>query len=266
MPEIEEENKTEKRRLKPLIIIVVAAVAVIAMALLIIGKDSLASSEPTRVEISVDFAAYPIQGIDISAHNGEIDFEQVAQSGITFVYVKASEGANYRDRRFVENVTRAHQAGLKVGAYHFFRKDVEGDKQAINFIRAARAARLDLPYVIDIEDWENSMFVRNSTVKDNLKEMINQLRHVNFDVMIYTNKNGYSDYIKDDFTNMPLWLCTFTHPDSIDTQINWQLHQYSHWGSIPGIAGDVDLDLFCGDSLQWEQWVATGGYPNKLDQ
>ena len=266
MSETEEVINPGKRRLKMVIAIVVAVVVVLAVALWIFCRELSSGSEPPRKEITVDFPAYPIQGIDVSAHNGEIDFEQVARSGISFVYVKASEGANYRDRRFVENVTRAHQAGLKVGAYHFFRKDVEGDKQAINFIRAARAVHLDLPYVIDIEDWENSVFVRNSTVKENLREMIAQLRHVNFDVMIYTNKSGYNDYIMDDFADMPLWLCTFTHPDSIDSQINWHLHQYSHWGNVAGVDGDVDLDVFCGDSLQWEQWVATGGYPAKLAQ
>ena len=62
---------------------------------------------------------YPVRGIDISSHNGDIDFGALKQAGIDFVLIKASEGSSFKDPRFYTNIARARKAGLKVSAYHF---------------------------------------------------------------------------------------------------------------------------------------------------
>lgn len=76
---------------------------------------------------------YRVRGIDVSHHHGEIDWAQVAQSGVAFVSVKASEGGELSDPRFLANVTGARAAGLKVGAYHFFTFCRPGEDQAKTF-------------------------------------------------------------------------------------------------------------------------------------
>lgn len=63
---------------------------------------------------------FPVHGIDVSRHNGAIDWPRVADAGVAFAWIKASEGGDVRDPRFTENVTGASAAGLRVGAYHFF--------------------------------------------------------------------------------------------------------------------------------------------------
>ena len=92
----------------------------------------------------VDRDMYPIGGIDISAHNGKINFREVARDGVDFVWIKASEGASFRDKRFTYNHQAAGEAGLKRGAYHFFRFDKDGVEQALNLLEAVGDRGLEL--------------------------------------------------------------------------------------------------------------------------
>ncbi|MEG0701719.1 MAG: GH25 family lysozyme, partial [Muribaculaceae bacterium] len=87
-----------------------------------------------RPQISINKITYPVNGIDVSAHNGNIDFARVAQDSISFVFIKATEGASFKDGKFEKNYIAARDAGLKVGAYHFFRFDINGTLQGMNFV------------------------------------------------------------------------------------------------------------------------------------
>lgn len=233
---------------------ILAGVALLLVALLAAGLWRV-SRHIIPPKVSVTREEYPIQGIDVSNHNGPIDFARVAAGGVTFVYVKASEGSSYRDPRFTANVDAAHRAGLTVGAYHFFRKDKPGHEQARNFIEVTRHVQLEMPLVIDVEDWGNSHFSRHREVIRNLTDMINALQSLDYRLMIYTNKSGYNKYLLRHFPNMPLWLCAFAHPSQVAKSYRCIIHQYSHWGSVDGIEGEVDLNVFCGDSTAWHRWL-----------
>ena len=206
-------------------------------------------------EVVVDRSKYPIVGIDISSHNGDIDFYKVKNDDFSFVIIKASEGEDVLDSLFTTNYNRAKANGLKVGAYHYFRKNTDGINQAKNFVEAVGWRKLDLPLVIDVEDEINDKVSDDITMK-NLTFMIDNLQSRGFKVMIYTNGNGYKKYVKDrPFVNVNLWLCSFKKPDDI-AHIPHQLQQYSHHGRVNGINGDVDLDVFNGNEKQWEQWLS----------
>lgn len=58
-------------------------------------------------------------GIDVSEHNGKIDWKEIAEAGVRFAIIRAGYGSAYLDSRFYENVNGAHDAGLKLGVYHF---------------------------------------------------------------------------------------------------------------------------------------------------
>lgn len=90
-------------------------------------------------------------GIDVSNHQGEIDWEAVAGDGISFAYVKATEGGDWVDRRFAENWAGAGEAGLERGAYHFFSLCTDGVKQAQHFLATAPPDPRALPPAIDLE-------------------------------------------------------------------------------------------------------------------
>jgi lysozyme len=85
-----------------------------------------------------DRGAYPIRGIDISHHQGRIDWQAVAADDVAFAYIKASEGGDYIDPAFADNRRRARAAGVKTGAYHFFTLCRNGSDQARHFLTVLR--------------------------------------------------------------------------------------------------------------------------------
>ena len=207
-----------------------------------------------RGEIVIDRNKYPIVGIDVSAHNGDIDFNKVRADGYSFVFIKASEGEDYQDSKFLKNYEKARRAGLKVGAYHFFRKKTDGLNQAKNFLEMVGWCKLDLPLVVDVEDWSNDDQIKDERTQKHLDAMLDNLKSRGYKVMIYTNGNGYKKYIKNGQININLWLCSFKQPDKL-RRIPHQMQQYSHWGRVRGIWGDVDLNVFNGSEQQWLKWL-----------
>lgn len=200
----------------------------------------------------VDPEKYPIRGIDISRHNGEIDFNKVAESGMEFVFIKASEGKDYRDPQFSKNYDKAKEAGLKTGAYHFFRFDAEGADQAENFLKAVSDRPLELGHVIDIEKAGNPEGYDPEDIKRKLSAMVEYMNLEGHRVMIYTNLEGYYDYIEDILPGTALWICSFReHP----IYAEWTFWQFDHHGKIDGIKEEVDINVFCGNREEWQSFL-----------
>lgn len=233
---------------------IVAWIAGVSCLLLLAGGLWYVSRKLYRPHIEISAEEYPISGIDVSNHNGKINFRRMAADDVDFVYIKASEGVDFRDLRFSANCDSAGNAGLKVGAYHFFRMNGDGRLQSANFLASISGKMLDLPLVIDVEDWGNESAESIETVKRNLSDMIACLEAAGRRVMIYTNKDGYDNYIKDGFSHCDLWICTFRHPSKVKN-FDWKILQYSHWGEVDGINGEVDLNVFNGTCEQWEAWL-----------
>jgi len=218
------------------------AVAAGAIAVAVLTERYRRSEAP-------DLSAYTVRGIDISRHNGAaIDFDEVARAGYRFVYIKASEGTDFKDPEFVDNIRRARRAGLDVGVYHFFRFDTDGEMQAINLLHSLRGRRTDLPPAIDIEEWGNPDGEATSRIIGRLRAMLTALGREGIDVILYTNKDGYERFVRGNFDDYPLWLSSFSTPAS---DIGWTIWQHSHAGSVPGIAGSTDLNVFNGDSTAY---------------
>ncbi len=196
---------------------------------------------------------YPIRGIDISSHNGMINFEAVADDGIEFAFIKASEGGSIRDDNFRLNHSKATKAGLKVGAYHFFRFDVEGVTQALNFLNAVKDMPLDLGLAVDVEQPGNPKDVPTDSIAERLDAMLGFLNLKGYRVTLYTNRNGYYDYIDDDFRGLPLWICSFSDPP---ISADWSYWQFNHRGRVKGIRGDVDLNAFNGSRNDWYDYLS----------
>ena len=94
---------------------------------------------------------FPAQGIDVSHHQGAIDWPLLPAQGVDFAYIKASEGGDHRDRAFAANWSGARRAGIARGAYHFFTLCRPGADQAANFIAAVPAEPDALPPAVDLE-------------------------------------------------------------------------------------------------------------------
>ena len=212
--------------------------------------------------VTVDRFRYPVAGLDVSKHNGEIDFEHVVADDYQFVFIKASEGKTYRDEAFNRNYDAARDAGLKVGAYHFFRKNRTGQEQADNFLGAVGDRKLDLPLVIDLEDdWGNGATTSRETALERVMDMIAILNRKGYDVMIYTNLDGYEKYYQGMLGDHDLWLCSFTSPDLLP-HLPHRFQQYSHVGEVMGVKGDVDLNVFRGSKKEWQQYLDQVKRPN----
>jgi lysozyme len=204
-------------------------------------------------------------GIDVSSAQGAIDWPAVKAAGLAFAYVKASEGlqtdgnSSARLAYYADNVAAAKAAGLLVGAYHFFRADLDSTSQANVFAYAVRLAgvALDLPPMLDVET-EDDMSKDMITLRAG--KCLTQLESL-FGVspLLYTYPSFADDFLDpQQLASYPLWIATYGAdavtspqvpsyspmlPDGWESYILWQ---YSDRGRLAGIDTDVDLDLFWG--------------------
>jgi len=94
---------------------------------------------------------FPVQGIDISHHQGEIDWDKVSSDEVRFIIMKATEGGDHKDKKFKEYWVKAIAKDIKVGAYHYFSFCKSGELQAENFISSVPVLSASLPPTIDLE-------------------------------------------------------------------------------------------------------------------
>ena len=234
-----------------------------AAALVVLGSAYLLRHYILPHTVNVDRFRYPVAGIDVSKHNGKIDFEKVAADDYQFVFIKASEGKTYRDEAFERNYQGARDAGLMVGAYHFFRKNRTGEEQAANLLSVIKGKPLDLPLVIDLEDdWGNGATTSRETALKRVLEMIEILVGKGYDVMIYTNLDGDEKYYKGMLGDHDLWLCSFTSPDMLKDKPHC-FQQFSHEGNVDGVKGNVDLNVWRGSKREWNRYLEQVKQPTR---
>lgn len=201
---------------------------------------------------------YPVRGIDVSAHNGMMNLDAARADGVEFIFIKATEGESFHDSNFFINYQKAEHAGMKIGAYHFFRFDSDGVAQAKNLLTRVRGLHLELGLAIDVEKNGNPSDIPQTIVVEELREMIEYLNLKGIRPVIYTNREGYESYLMDSFPGCTLWICSFNE-NPINAE--WTFWQYNHRGSVKGIRGDVDLDVFCGNRAEWEEYLRGAVWP-----
>lgn len=197
----------------------------------------------------VDVSAYSVKGADLSSHNGNVDYNALKEYGLNFVYIKATEGGDFKDKFFAKNYREAIKAGLLPGVYHFFRFDTPGYMQALNVLHTIKGRDITLPVVIDIEEWTNPSGISTDVIVAEIRNMATVLEDEGYEVMLYTNKDGYTRFIKNYLDDFPLWLCSFR---PIASDINWQMWQYTHRGIITGIERLIDLNVWNGPKEKWD--------------
>lgn len=200
----------------------------------------------------VDEEKYPIRGIDVSAHNGEIDFKKVKNAGMEFVFIKATEGATFKDKKFEQNYRQAVEAGLMTGAYHFFRYDVDGIEQAKNLCKSVADKPIPLGVAIDVENHGNPSGINPLLIRERLSAMVDYLILKGYKILFYSNKDGYYDHLFEAFHGFPLWICSFSeHPINAE----WTFWQFNHKGRVAGISGNVDINAFGGNREEWSRYI-----------
>lgn len=184
-------------------------------------------------------------GIDISHHQGPIDWKEVfIENGldtvIHFVYCKATEGTDHIDTRWKNNREQLSEMNIIHGAYHFFSLESDPVKQADHFLKHWNKQDGDLPPVLDIETEglpDNELIQRMKRWLDHVEKQ-SGMRPV-----IYTSLHFFESKFRDHFKEYKFWIAAYSRkPECIEDSriIHWQ---YSETGFIPGIDGKTDLNV-----------------------
>lgn len=186
-------------------------------------------------------------GIDVSVYQGDIDFEQVKNSGIEVVYIRAGYGFSVTDPKFEENYTNATKAGLKCGAYYFVtaRNTEQAYLQATRFAELISGRTFAARPAMDFEEFDslgkNGINIVGLAFMQKLRELTGIVP------ILYTDAYNASETWDWNFAQFPLWVADYDAEEPYVTSNIWQSYagfQYSDRGEIPGIYGNVDLDRF----------------------
>ncbi|MDP4143170.1 MAG: GH25 family lysozyme [Bacillota bacterium] len=180
-----------------------------------------------------------MKGIDISPYQGNVDFQEVKNSGVEVVYIKATEGKTYVANTLKDYYNQAKSVGLKVGFYHFLRANAMQD-EVNNLINATAGLPVDCKYAIDCEvDLGQSL----QQITNNVRTFFDLMKAAGKECVLYTYSSFLTEYINlATITDIPIWIANYgSHQPSVPNFVGWQ---YSEHGSVPGITGDCDLDVF----------------------
>lgn len=182
-----------------------------------------------------------MKGIDISNHNGNIDFNKVKDSGVELVYIKATEGTTYQDPYRDTNYSGATDVGLPVGFYHFLVGSSLPETQAENFYNAIKDKNNSLKPSLDIE-------VAGFDVMDYALRFISKFSSLtNLPIVIYSSPYFINTNLDDRLASYPLWVAHYGVNSPMSNEVwgtSYIGHQYTSTGNVPGINGNVDLNNF----------------------
>lgn len=186
-------------------------------------------------------------GIDVARYQGDIDWQTVSKEKILFVYIKATEGKTYTDPKFHQNIKGAQKAGLKVGAYHFFRMTSGAREQFNHFYSQVGKYKLDLIPMIDVEVPPKEV-KSIKLVQDSLDVFIKLVtQKYGKKPMIYGTQSSYNTYCapKPKYNNLHLYIGRYgQNTPEIRGKGSYTIWQYSEKGKINGIPKPVDLCRF----------------------
>lgn len=208
--------------------------------------------EPDTQEV-VFLSGNAVKGIDVSTWQGDIDWQQVRDSGVEFVIIRVggrgtSEGSVYADDMAQIYYEGARAAGLKVGAY-FFSQSVtveEAVEEAEFTLDMIRNWDVEMPVVYDWEyigDGARTDLMDARLLTDMVKAFCDTVKDAGYDPMVYFGRSHSADLlILSELVDYKFWLAMYNpimdYPYKID------IWQYTDTGSVPGIAGNVDVNLW----------------------
>lgn len=214
-----------------------------------------------------------IYGIDVSHHNGAVNWQAAAQSGVKFVYMKATQGDRYRDARFTENWAGAAKDGkLRRGAYHFLTSDVSGKDQARTYLALLSAAgglqEQDLAPVLDLE-WDFEKTASGGQVDRWSRRTPAQIEKIVLEwvetvkaatgrtPMIYTAASWWNGRMQGvtALAAYPQWVADYRDRSIANgAPVPVKLHPYHAWqftdaGRFQGAGGKFDVNRLNGSDL-----------------
>lgn len=201
---------------------------------------------------AIEPAGRVYEGIDVSGWQGEIDFSQVKNSGIDFVYIKSSEGQNTVDSYFRRNYEGARSNGLNIGFYHYVRARTteEAILEAEHFANTIAGTVPTCKLAMDFENFGNLSTSEINEISKVFLERVQEL--TNKEMIIYSNTSSARTIFSEELANeYPLWVAQYyvSNPSDNGKWSVWEGFQYTDRGNVPGINGYVDRDRFTSEIL-----------------
>lgn len=195
---------------------------------------------------------YPVRGVDVSAYQGNIDWEILANQGIHFAFIKATEGSGFVDSCFQKNFENAGKTELRIGAYHFFSYDSSGKTQAENFIKTVPKKEGMLPPVVDIEFYgdKSKNLPDKAKTQQQLTVLFQKLEdYYGMKPILYVTHQSYRLYIADAYEGYPIWIRNVYTAPGLFLDRDWTFWQYSDHMKLEGYSGEeecIDMNVFYG--------------------
>lgn len=188
-----------------------------------------------------------LKGIDVSQWQGNIDWQKVKGAGVQFAMLRAGYGRNNLDTKFHRNAQGAATAGIPVGLYWFsYALNVEmARKEAQYAVELAKKYKITWPIAYDLEYDTVSYAAKNGiTITKSLATQMaiafcEEIKHLGYIPMVYTNLDYLNRYFDRSQLPYDLWYAQYASTASVTDKEIWQ---YSSKGSVPGIAGNVDMN------------------------
>ena len=238
------------RNLVSLIAFALTAAGVMAIAA-IVSRYQLAAPGQTR---------FAVQGVDVSHHQGKIDWVALAASDVQFAFIKATEGTDHRDTMFERNWSESAAAGVQRGAYHFFTFCSSGAAQAAHLIGVVRPGQAMLPPAVDVEYSGNCANPPSvERIRDELRIMLQNLTVAyGRKPILYTTNEARVRLLRGAFGEYPLWIRNVYAPPWSLGVTDWTFWQHSDDGRRDGARTLVDLNVFYGDLASFRACVQRG--------
>jgi lysozyme len=228
--------------------------AALALAVLALGAAVIAAAGGWWTP----WAQRYIQGVDVSWHQGAVDWRALAGDDVAFAYIKATEGAGHVDQRFSFNWREAGAAGLYRGAYHFFTLCQPGARQAAHFIATVPREAGALPPALDLEHMGPCR--QGPTMSGIVAEariFLDRVEaHYGVRPIIYTTREFHDAHLRD-LEGERFWLRSLATPPRY-RQRDWVIWQHHNRGHRRGVSGPVDLNAFRGDAAALAAFAGAG--------
>lgn len=198
-------------------------------------------------------------GIDVSSHNGDINWSDVRKDGVSFAVIRCGGRAYgrsariYEDTEFRRNLRHAHRNGMRVGIYFYSQATSEDEARAeAQFcLDSLKGADLELPIFLDLEDTNSGGRGRadnlDSEQRDNIiNAFCKVIRSKGYKAGIYANRWFLTHELNVDKLdhNTAVWLAEYNKRSTPIYDGKWDIWQYTEQGKVNGIEGTVDLNRF----------------------
>lgn len=202
---------------------------------------------PIHSVVSGAASNYKLHGVDVSRYQREVDWASIRSAGITFAFVKATEGVSLVDSFFPQNWSGAQANGISRGAYHYFVAEKDAGVQAVNFLLNVNLAPGDLPPVLDVEVTRGKS---GAQIRAGMRTWLTIVeKYTRMKPIIYSNYTFYNKYLKGHFDDYHFWIASYnTKKKEAVPEIKWQFWQHTDVGRLDGVAKEIDLNVFNGDS------------------